>query len=120
MRRIYLMTASLNWSPATLMEADSTTPDREMTAMSAGAAADVHHHVAVGLGDVDAGADGGGHRLLNEVDLPGAGLDARVDDGALLHLGDAGGDADDDPGLEEAGSRPTLRMNSRSIRSVMS
>ena len=57
--------------------------------------------MAVGLGDVDAGADGGGHGLFNEVDLPGAGLDARVDDGTLLHLGDAGGHADDDPGLKE-------------------
>ena len=62
---------------------------------------DVHHHVAVGLGDVDACADGGGHRLLDEVDLPGASLNACVDDGALLDLRDAGGHADDDPGLEE-------------------
>ena len=66
-----------------------------------GAAADVHHHVAVRLGDVYARADGGGQRLLNEVDLPGAGLDAGVDDGALLHLGDAGRHADDHPGLEQ-------------------
>ena len=64
-------------------------------------AADVHHHVAVGLGDVDACADGGGHRLLDEVDLPGASLNACVDDGALLDLRDTGGHADDDPGLEE-------------------
>ena len=35
LRRMYLMTASSNLSPAILMEADSTTPDREMTAMSA-------------------------------------------------------------------------------------
>ena len=34
LRRIYLTMASLNWSPATLMEADSTTPLREMTAIS--------------------------------------------------------------------------------------
>ena len=64
-------------------------------------AADVHHHVAVGLGDVDACADGGGHRLLDQVDLPGASLNACVDDGALLDLRDTGGHADDDPGLEE-------------------
>ena len=67
----------------------------------AGAAADVHHHVALGLGDVDAGADGGGHRLLDQIHLPGTGLDACVDDGTLLDLSDAGGHADDDPGLEE-------------------
>ena len=35
LRRIYFTTASLSWSPAILMEADSTTPEREMTAMSA-------------------------------------------------------------------------------------
>ena len=57
--------------------------------------------MAVGLGDVDACADGGGHRLFNEVDLPGTGLNTRIDDGALLDLRDAGGHADDDPGLEE-------------------
>ena len=61
--------------------------------------------MAVGLGDVDAGADGGRHGLLDEVGLPGAGLDAGVDDGALLHLGDAGGHADQHPGLEELEAR---------------
>ena len=35
MRRIYFTMDSLSWSPAILMEADSTTPLREMTAMSA-------------------------------------------------------------------------------------
>ena len=34
LRRIYFTTASLNWSPATLMDALSTTPEREMTAIS--------------------------------------------------------------------------------------
>ena len=34
LRRIYLTTASLNWSPAILMEDDSTTPESEMTAIS--------------------------------------------------------------------------------------
>ena len=67
----------------------------------AGAAADVHYHVAVGLGNVDARADGRGHRLLDEVHAAGAGLNARIDHGALLYLGDAGGDADDDTGLEQ-------------------
>ena len=67
----------------------------------AGAAADIHHHVAVGLGDVDAGADGGGHRLLDEVHPAGTGLDAGVYHGALFYLGDAAGHADDDTGLEQ-------------------
>ena len=65
-----------------------------------GAAADIHHHMAVGLGDIHPRADGGGQGLLDEVHPPGAGLDARVNDGALLHLGDAGGHADNHPGLE--------------------
>ena len=34
LRRMYLTTASFSWSPAILMEVDSTMPDREMTAMS--------------------------------------------------------------------------------------
>ena len=33
--------------------------------------------------------------------MTGAGLQARVHHGALLHLGDAGGDADDDARLED-------------------
>ena len=64
-------------------------------------AADVDDHVALGLGDVDARTDGGGDRLFNEVDAARAGLNARVDDRALLDLGDAGGNADDDARLEE-------------------
>src|SRR5699024_10205014 len=66
-----------------------------------GAAADVHHHVAVGLGDVDARADGGGHRLLDQVGPAGTRLDAGVHHGALLYLGDAGGHADEQTGLGE-------------------
>jgi len=58
--------------------------------------------VAVGLVDVDARADGGGQRLLDEIDPSGPGLNARVDDGPLLHLGDAGGDADDHTGFKQA------------------
>ena len=66
-----------------------------------GTAADVYHHVAIGLGDVDAGADGGGHGLLNEVSPAGTSLDAGVHHGALLDLGDAGRHADEQAGLEE-------------------
>ena len=60
--------------------------------------------MTVGLGDIDARADGGGHRLLDEVDPAGPSLDARVDDGPLLHLGNAGGNADNNAGLKEAES----------------
>ncbi len=55
-----------------------------------GAAADVDDHVAAGLGDGEAGADGGDHRLLDEMDLGGFGAVGRVHDGALFHLGDLG------------------------------
>ena len=65
------------------------------------AAADVDDEVTVGLGDVDARADGRRDRLLNEVHAARARLNARVDDRALLDLGDAGGHADDDARLEE-------------------
>ena len=82
-------------------------------------AADVDDHVALGLGDVDARTDGGGDRLFNEVDAARAGLNARVDDRALLDLGDAGGNADDDARLEELEAM-TLCRNSLIMRSVTS
>ena len=64
-----------------------------------GAAADVHHHMSVGLCDVDAGADDHGRQV-------GGGRDhaqdaAHGDLKRLLDLGDARGDADDHPGLED-------------------
>lgn len=69
------------------------------------AAADVYDEVTVRLGDVYARAIGRGDGALDEVDLPGAGLDHGVYDGALLDAGDAAGDADQDPGLEQAEAR---------------
>ena len=62
-----------------------------------GAAADVDDHAAGGFGDRQAGADGRGHRLFDEVHLAGLGAVGAVDDGAALHLGDARRDADDQP-----------------------
>jgi hypothetical protein len=47
--------------------------------------------VAAGLGDRQPGTDRGGQRLLDELDLAGARRQRRVDDGALLDLGDARG-----------------------------
>ena len=66
------------------------------------AAADVDDHVPGRLGDRQAGADRGGHRLLDQVGLARAGGERRLLDRALLDAGDAGGDADDDARVREA------------------
>src|SRR5208337_268047 len=66
-----------------------------------GAAADVHHHVADGLGDGQPGADGRGHRLLDEIDFPGPGRFRRLPHRPLFHRGDTRGDADDDAGPDQ-------------------
>ena len=50
----------------------------------AGAAADVHDHVAERLADRQAGADGCGHRLVDEVGVGRAGPTGRLLDGPLL------------------------------------
>ena len=47
------------------------------------------------------GADGGGHRLLDDVRLPGAGVLGRLHHGPLLHTGDPRRHADDHPRLGE-------------------
>ena len=62
-------------------------------------------HVALGLGDVDARTDGGGHRFFNQVDLGGAGGQSAFLDRAALDLRGAAGNADDDArrGSEETG-----------------
>ena len=69
----------------------------------AGAAADVDHHVPERLVDGQRRADRGGHGLLDEVGLGGAGPAGRFEDGALLDVGDRGGHADQNPGALHAG-----------------
>src|ERR687895_463690 len=66
-----------------------------------GPAADVDHHVAGGLVHRQAGADGGGHRLFDDVDAARPGLVAGLLDGALLDAGDAARHRHDDPGFRE-------------------
>ncbi len=66
------------------------------------AAADVDDHVPGRLGDRQAGADRGGHRLLDQVRLARAGGERRLLDGPPLDAGDAGRDADDDARVREA------------------
>ena len=66
------------------------------------AAADVDDHAAGRLHDRQAGADRCRHRLFDQVGLAGAGVEGGVVDGALLDLGDAAGDADDDARARDA------------------
>ena len=69
-----------------------------------GAAADVDDHPAIGDGDVDAGAEGGGDRLIDEVDLTGTGGHDGLHHGVALDAGDGGGHADGHPGLDHVGA----------------
>ena len=73
-----------------------------------GPAADIHDHVSVGARDVQSGSEGGGDGLLDQEDPACSGLKRGVVDGSLLHLGDAGGDADNDAGLEKRDSQRLL------------
>src|SRR5258708_38093853 len=61
-----------------------------------GAAADIHHHVAGGLGNGEPGADGGHHGLLDEVNFAGFSAIRRIHDRALFDLRDLRGHADHD------------------------
>ena len=65
------------------------------------AAADIHDHTAGGLADGQACTDGSSHGLLNHRHLTGTGLQGSFAHSAALHLGNAGGDADDHPGTGE-------------------
>src|SRR5207248_1378994 len=65
------------------------------------AAADIHHHVAAGLGDGQPGADGGHHGLLHQMNFAGLGAVGGIHDGALFHLGDLRRHANDDAGMHQ-------------------
>ncbi len=58
-------------------------------------AADVDDHVALGSLDVEPGTQGGGHGLVNHIDLASPGVLGRIADGANLDVGRPGRDADD-------------------------
>src|SRR3990167_9708882 len=65
------------------------------------AAADVHHHVPLGLLYRDAGADSREHRLFDHVGVFGARADGGLHHSAALGRSDAGRHADHDIGLKK-------------------
>ena len=72
------------------------------------AAAYIHHHAAAGFQHRQIGADGGRHRLFDQVGFARAGVQGRFNNGALLDFGDAARYADHDA---RAGHRhPALLM----------
>ena len=64
-----------------------------------GAAANVHHHVAVGVLDVQSRTQGRRQRLFDQEHTAGTGLNGGVDHAALLNLGNTAGNTDDHTGL---------------------
>src|SRR3981189_488499 len=87
------MIASSSSSPPMRIERAVTMPPREITATS------------VGPLPRWAGADGCGHRVLDDVGGPGSGGDGSLFDCPLLDAGDPGGYADHDARL---GEHPSL------------
>ena len=73
-----------------------------------GSAADVHHHVARGLGDRHPRTNRSGHGLFDEVHLARLGSVGAVLHGAPLHLRDLGRHPDDDARADEP--PPRLRL----------
>ena len=76
-------------------------PAREMTATSVVPPPMSTTMLHDGFGDGQPGADGRGHGLLDEIDLPGPGGFRRLPDGPLFHRGDARRHADDDAGADQ-------------------
>ena len=76
----------------------------------AGAAADVDDHVADRFVDRQVGADGCGHRLLDQLRVGGAGPAGGVGDGAALDLGDRRRHADDHLRPGEAADADALQQ----------
>ena len=88
-------------SPPMRTVREVTMPPRLMIADVGRAAADVDDHRRPGLLDGQSGADRGGHRLLDDVDPPGARAQGGVLEGAALDAGDVAGHADDDAGPDQ-------------------
>ena len=64
-----------------------------------GAAANIHHHMAIGLLDIQTGTQGRRQGLLDQEHTASPGLNGSIDDAALLYLGNTAGNADDHTGL---------------------
>ncbi len=100
----FFIHAMIDWSrssPAVRTDRLVTMPPERDDGDLGGAAADVDDHVAGRLVDRQPGADRGGHRLLDDVDAPGAGLVAGLLHGPLLHRGDLARYADHQARLGE-------------------
>ena len=69
-----------------------------------GAAADINDHAAVRQGDVDAGAESSGNRLIDQVHLTGTGCHHSLHHGIALNAGNGGGHAHCHPGLDHVGA----------------
>ena len=67
-----------------------------------GTAADVHHHMAIGLGDVNARANRGSQRLFDQIYPAGTRLNAGINDGTLFYLSNSRGNANHHAGLKKA------------------
>ena len=96
----------MNWtmawsssSPPVRIEVSDTMPESAMTAISVVPPPMSITMLPVGVSTGRPDADRGRHRLRHHQDLLGAGGLGRVAHRAALHLGDAGGDADDHLGL---------------------
>ena len=95
--------ASSSSSPATRTDWLATMPPSEMTATSVVPPPMSTIMLPVGSCDGQAGADGRGHRLLDDVGrLAGAGVLGRLLHGPLLDAGDARRHADHHAGLDPA------------------
>ena len=113
------MAASMS-KPPQRMASDATTPPSEMTAVSEVPPPDVDHHVADGLVDGEPGADGRGHRLLDQVRSRGAGSVGRLLHRPTLDDGDGRRHADERPRGRLRRDTPQRWSSNRIIRSVMS
>src|ERR1019366_4419609 len=82
-----------------------------------GAAPDIHYHVARGFGDRQSGADGRHHRLFHQVHFARLGAVRRVHDGALFHLRDFAGHADDDARMHQ--HFPAVRLLNKVVQHAL-